>query len=54
MDTTLDFLFPVFLAAVVGLAAYFTGKHAGYEAYFKGQVECKQAFELIECKKLTK
>lgn len=54
MNTTLDFLFPLFLAAIVGLAAYNVGKHAGYEDYFKGKIECKQAFELVECKKLTK
>lgn len=43
-----------FIVFVVSTTTYFTGKHAGYEEYFKGQIECKQAFEIIECKKIKK
>lgn len=48
----MDFIAVAFLVFVVSMATYFTGKHAGYEEYFKGRIECKQAFELVECKRI--
>lgn len=48
----IDFIAAAFIVFVVSTATYFTGKHVGHEEYFKGQIECKQAFEIIECKKV--
>ncbi len=48
----MDFIVVAFIVFVVSMATYFIGKHDGYAEYFKGQIECKQAFEIIECKKV--
>ena len=48
----MGFFASIFFAFIVATATYFTGKHEGYAEYFKGQIECKQAFEIIECKKV--
>lgn len=48
----MDFIAAAFIVLSISTATYYTGKHAGHEEYFKGQIECKQAFEVIECKKV--
>lgn len=48
----MDFIAVLVIAFLIGMASFFVGRHVGYEEYFKGQIECKQAFEIIECKKV--
>ena len=49
-----DLIMIIFVVTIISMSGYFFGKQAGYKEYFKGQVECKQAFEIIECRMFTK
>ena len=49
-----DFIITLLIAILMIVFGYFAGRHAGRIEYFEGRIECKQAFEIIECKKVKK